>query len=946
MSIELKWFSKKGPSGGILYQYIKDGVIYIDNFSEELDSATVVLTQQTQKLNFESFDLVELKLPNIGTKTMLINDFVENQINLENGLYEYTLNLMSLTKELERTTLPNISITKPKHSDAKTVYNVINEILSDYSPKYIDVNRFGANPEFTDLYEIAPDEIILGKCPDLQITKPTLRNAIDTVLSVKNSICYLDSDRYLRIMNLNSRGNEITLNEYYNYQPENQSANDYATESENNYNNVVPNNIPGIKNDSIVSEYIGFRSEQMILTDENAVLITQNPIYDLKSLYLNVVVNIQGISAIGVDNYVRIKYENQYYYVQVFDAGLTSSRYFNLNIVNYIVEEQDYNILNYETKKHRGYFSRGNNKIQGLLNYKKTFLENYVTSKLIIEDISFNEGNQFLVGEVKNNVLSYIQSHSGVTINENLIQEVKLVKHVTNDVAAADIAIPDTYFEINWEKQPAHQNYVQSFMFKIVYEAQNENLRMRSGKYLPETNQNNIIVDNPSEAYVDIKRQGELFNDKCNRLGNRVKIIQARFPINYQYIPQLSDYIGNYVLIRRELQFYDNYILFKGTLTENYVNINYFTGINARKRSWNIVSAGEAFDKELLDKWFCEFSFSNKQKYTVDNLMFSGDMALRLLNVFHHEHNATHFEHFLLSNGYTYQGENGNAWNYIELDMTTYISGNSIIVNATTGDNYSAGIKIESLNGGGENLDLPVESYCKYVDSNGFANNFEIRLMSNLWITGYGYYDFYNLTNGSQVVSGQDSGNRYDALKATSYNKPKALIPTYYYTEIINETCLYAVNFINHKDSREKLGFNIQFEFCSDTPNIILGEAFMERQELVNNGTGFYDRINFYGSPDEYKITEKIKKSNATIWLGQNENTIQTAIDGLTASFRMIVDPQVGDVSYKSISVVGEDGRLIMAVNTSSRDITIYLNMLKTRDRHKYIGSDLKSWFN
>ena len=912
MGIELKWFSKKGPSEGILYQYIKDGVVYIDNFSEELDSATVVLTQQTQKLDFESFDLVELKLPNIGTKTMLINDIVENQINLENGLYEYTLTLMSLTKELERTILPNISITKPKQSDAKTIYNVINEILSDYSPKYIDVNRFGANPEFTDLYEIAPDEIILGKCPDLQITKPTLRNAIDTVLSVKNSICYLNSDRYLRIMNLNSRKNEITLNEYYNYQPENQSANDYAAESENNYNNVVPNNIPGIKNDSIVSEYIGFRSEQMVVNDENAVLITQNPIYDLKK-----VLWCGTIHFIGEGSELYVVYNNNRYTINIQNLG---NLYYEIDIAKYIIESQLYNTLSYNEQLYYGYYSRGNNKIEGLLKNTKMLGLNSITINNLLWNRIFTDSSFLLQGAVKNE----LQNQVGSPINDSLIQDI----YVTNDFD----------FELNF-----NNSYTASSMFKITYEAQNENIRMRSGKYLPETNQNNIIVDNPSEAYVDIKRQGELFNDKCNRLGNRVKIIQARFPIDYKNIPQLSDYIGNHVLIRRELQFYDNYILFKGTLTENYVNINYFTGINARKRSWNIVSAGEAFDKELLDKWFCEFSFSNKQKYTVDNLMFNSDMALRLLNVFHHEHNATHFDHFLLSNGYTYQGENGNAWNYIELDMTTYISGNSIIVNATTGDNYSAGTNIKELGslGGGN-----IENYCKYVDSNGFANNFEIRLMSNLWITGYGYYDFYNLTNGSQVISGQDSGNRYDALKATSYNKPKALIPTYYYTEIINETCLYAVNFSNHKDSREKIGFNIQFEFCSDTPNIILGEAFMERQELVNNGTGIYDRINFYGSPDEYKITEKTKKSNATIWLGQNENTIQTDIDSLTASFRMIVDPQVGDVSYKSISVVGEDGRLIMAVNTSLRDITIYLNMLKTRDRHKYVGSDLKTWFN
>ena len=71
MEVTLKWINKDGISGGKFLANLKDGVTYTDNFNEELDSATVILTFQN-KIDFEPFDIVELTLPGLGTQTMLI----------------------------------------------------------------------------------------------------------------------------------------------------------------------------------------------------------------------------------------------------------------------------------------------------------------------------------------------------------------------------------------------------------------------------------------------------------------------------------------------------------------------------------------------------------------------------------------------------------------------------------------------------------------------------------------------------------------------------------------------------------------------------------------------------------------------------------------------------------------------------------------------------------
>ena len=69
MEVTLKWINKDGISGGKFLANLKDGVTYTDNFNEELDSATVILTFQN-KIDFEPFDIVELTLPGLGTQTI------------------------------------------------------------------------------------------------------------------------------------------------------------------------------------------------------------------------------------------------------------------------------------------------------------------------------------------------------------------------------------------------------------------------------------------------------------------------------------------------------------------------------------------------------------------------------------------------------------------------------------------------------------------------------------------------------------------------------------------------------------------------------------------------------------------------------------------------------------------------------------------------------------
>lgn len=935
MSISLKWCNKEWLTcaGGRQMGNIKDGVTYIDNYNEELDSATVVL-QNVEKQDFEPFDQMILTLQPIGpVHYMLINDFVENEVEVGSGLYQYTINLVSKTKALERVTLPNISITKPKSEpNHTTIYQQVGRLLEDYSPRII------YNSSYTQLYRRG-NTVSRKECPDMQMSRPTLRDALNRIMSVDNSICYVDKDNQIQQMNLNQRFNEIKLTEpigdgiqriipYFSYKPENQSANDYASETENNYNNVVPNELENIDEDTNITEYIGFRSEQMIVDDNNAVIITQHPIYDLKKVYWCGRLSY-GIST--YDNTFNVQYNGVWYYNLPLAIG---DYYMEIDITDHILEEQDYNILPYDpdlintnSQAFYAYYNRGNNKIEGLLNYKKTFFESWITLALIL-------------------------NKEGRTI-DNFITLNGVLDTIKNALPAEEQATFDTS-KINYIVYGGDYNYDnfprltddsrKKSMFKVVYEAQNEDVRAKTGKYLRERNQDNVIIDNPGEAFVDIKRQGELFYSKCNRLGNRVKEIHARFPIEYfdqagVYAPALGDYIGDFVLIRREFSFHDNYIDFKGILTENYVNINYFTGINARKRTWEIVSANEAFDKELLDKWYVEFGYSrigmanNESNWS----MMRSDFIHRMLpNSSGIGLTQDLIGHVHFSNSYTDNGESS----HVELDLTRYISGNSLILNCKTDDNYSVGIRVKSTD------PRTVEDYIKYVDNDGEATNFYIDLYKKNMPSGAQYLS--NIYNYKGQIITQELIDQWTEL---SRYKPRIYIPNV--NQLNSDYGMYGYNFLNHKDSREKLGFNIQFEFCSREKDIIIGEDFINYIRFISSRRM---SIKAYLSKTiTYKITERSLKTDSS---SVQVDAYATPVTGNSASdcqYQFTIEGVTNLSQYKSISIYStETGRLIMAINitenlptlvySGNTYINLHVNMLRTRDRNNYSSYDLTNW--
>ena len=93
---------------------IKVGWVLRDHYNEVLDGGTIVIPQ-TNEINIRPYDEVVLSgSPLTATKTYLVAHYSKRQIAFTPvAKYEYSVSLVSKTIKLQRTYLPNVSITQP-----------------------------------------------------------------------------------------------------------------------------------------------------------------------------------------------------------------------------------------------------------------------------------------------------------------------------------------------------------------------------------------------------------------------------------------------------------------------------------------------------------------------------------------------------------------------------------------------------------------------------------------------------------------------------------------------------------------------------------------------------------------------------------------------------------------------------------------------------------------
>lgn len=338
------------------------GSVFNEEYSETLDSATIRLSQipkEDRLVNIKPYDFVRVfdKSGNTGfDKIYLVDNFNEKEININEHIFAYTINLMSETKLLEKIQCPNVAITHKVNSDGtttkKTIYQLIKQYMDLYVPK-IKYSSDGTSWSYQPLitYPTDPNSAFYKKfdytAADMGFGSPTLRQLLTTIMQQVGCIPTVHN-RVLGFLDFQDDaepfGNgDYTVNNTVNLISRSLSSDSFVNNLVNISSNVLDSG------NEVISETLCFRDKNTVLLKqkENLYLETSFPIYKVNKClfhapgkYTGYISSSYGCFYVGTAGAYPALYYNQNTISDgtatvTFSCNFVNSSYYNVSIFNH-----------------------------------------------------------------------------------------------------------------------------------------------------------------------------------------------------------------------------------------------------------------------------------------------------------------------------------------------------------------------------------------------------------------------------------------------------------------------------------------------------------------------------------------------------------------------------------------------------------------------------------
>lgn len=856
---------------------LRDEFTIKDELNETLDSAIVVFNTYGTEAGFESFDTAQIydDENKIEVKYFLVDSY-DDEIHSFGSSFEtddhtYTVTLFSETKELERITLPNYTTTQAKDLH-RTVWWQISRVCSLYVPRikvYDPENANGKHYKYVRKFTLDPalkTRFNSIECPELQWNNSTLREVLNDLVSVDDCIIVVKQG-IISFYDLHQGGNPIDVTKLSSSK-KTISSQDYAGELTIDMQNAIGHNT------TIVCKNISLRAPEgeLSLTDENGVIPTMQPIYEVKKLRVRFPTTEYRTYADPIHRYGWEVITDRVLEKEEFD--LLSNVAVGTTAYNNLPEYTDQNGIT--VKKHKVnflYYERGKKNIYNFCTkYGESFWSN-PSSKTSFADEA---------------MLAIAALHPSA---ENPVNE---MGGGGRNLSA---------FDIEYESMTEHS--------------------LKVGKYLPSKHPENRVFDNQSNSYVDLDHQSIFEYAKVNRLGHKIRTIKGSYALESE-IPQLGDYIGEEILFSREITYKDNIFNFKGLLMPNYVLKNFFTGVKAKKRSWQIAKNEDALVRHDVYKMYVEASFKKK----TDEMNYEDADGIKAIEPTSNRNIVAMFIPCGVNIESPYQTWGNcfvqtkksttyypNADDGIFVDSETSVEGYSICVNFGFWDNHISANYIKKE--GNERI----QNFYRYTNSYGECDETIL------------FMHYVSVTNSSgSSKSGEVDENYYASLQDTSFIRPRIGM----YNENYGERLKFRFN--TRKDNREILQYTIQFELCSDTPDIVFAKDYLNYTEFfVRKTVGAYT-YKVYFSTEKYRPGDSTIKgtlSDAQIYYREATNTQNLRVEFRPGSGTNNQIPE----DAKAWGVTDADGHFLFGVNfkeNETKKMEFWLNLLRTRDDKVY----------
>ena len=820
---------------------VDEGATYTVCFNETLDSGVVTISNLSERISLEPFDIVYIRYYNI-TKMLCVDTYTEIMECVNPKTYKYEIHLFSETKQLENVILPNLKITKV-WGQTRSIYYYITEYCP-YIRVGTDENNYTYQPMFK--WNAADGNLLSLKkfddieCPEMQWNTPTLREVLNDLMMAADCIPTI-VDGNLYFMDLTKTRIDATNNACINYVTRSRSSEDYISELQvplvnvtnksDNANNVVT---------KVEWCHLNLPDDDATMTTKNIVLKTRYPIYNLKSVKI-----MFPASQTYSDDWGSYSYK-EWYGMDLMDLPASNGT----DRFSIICEQQEwitrpikYNSVaptNFEDWiKYQNwslYYTRGSNEISNLGQMNKwtiIFSVNWVFW-------------QVLTAKIMQTIRNYGTG-----------------------------SVPTFY----------------NMFFKVEYETL-EGCVFRASKG-DNPGHERVIIDNQTNSYVDSYNQGFLEYQKANRLGNEQLQINARIE-NLANNIEIMDIYEDNIIYQAQYQFYNNHIEINALATKNYILRDYFTGVKSKIRSWKIASGSEALTRHDILKYYCEFSYYSHPE-------ISGLSGLMQTNIAHYfltplqDYNAqpiiTSFVRTSDSDGVDYPADLDNIKSYYNLDLMSRIVGNSLVFTFEFLDNYWAGqsmhteadyngnapargtgsgqevyiknddikqvnnviaLDSDALYGGG----APMYQH-RYTDDNGENEGGELILADGIKVVPAVTIDIggtpVDIYDDDPEVG--DSWYLNNAVTSAAknfiyyiYQRPRVVENNFKWSGAQSSTNDYdyariRIPFTFAKDSQEITNISAQFEFSSETNDICFSKKWLSRQKAINTNNNSNDNF-------------------------------------------------------------------------------------------------------
>jgi hypothetical protein len=308
----------------------KPGIIFNEKLNENLDIGMLIIPQSTV-LSIEPMDQVVIS-DTAFTKYMLVADIKRTTSRFHAPKqYNYTLNLVSPTIQLQRIVLPNRKITQPLTGTKFDIYTKLSQYMQIYAPDYT---------LSAELIALTTGVI----CPELQWNRPTLFEVFNDLLSEVDAVVTMTDFSTISYLDLNIQGSAISDDDLSEVEEE-QNIQEYANKIEAEVQNAFQDNT----NTRVVEWITPKTDSDAIVTTSNAKLILEKPIDKITKVIARICI---------VD-----------FSFDILEADIT----------NYVVEKSAYDLLEP---------SNSTENIQG--DYKRSHLY-YVRETNIIDGLCYQE---------------------------------------------------------------------------------------------------------------------------------------------------------------------------------------------------------------------------------------------------------------------------------------------------------------------------------------------------------------------------------------------------------------------------------------------------------------------------------------------------------------------------------------------------------------------------